>query len=231
MGLWITSRMCTRRNFLLFVCSLQLVNILSFSLLLLFRGRLSPFSLHDPEKLAAAVWPAKRIFISNILSIGYFVAFFAFAKIPLDHLCILDAASFRSVNFINARFSALSTVNLTFDCESCNNGTAKKKTFSYKLSRERCFASINFKKRKTVHIKACFCGESSVSSFFVLPRPTISSSRLTSVHGNETFWFLNLHVFVSKLLECFTLTTALKRNICVGPNDVKSIFDCSRSNA
>lgn len=27
MGLWITSRMCTRRNFLLFVCSLQLVSL------------------------------------------------------------------------------------------------------------------------------------------------------------------------------------------------------------
>lgn len=39
--------------------------------------------------------------------------------------------------------------------------------------------------------RSFFCGVSSVT----LRRPSISSSCLTSVHGNEAFWFLNLRLY------------------------------------
>lgn len=138
MGLWITLRMCTRRNFLLFVCSLQLVNIFFFY-----------FSCHSLEFLtrknfaAAAVVDRRNIFISNILSIESrdscrVIVLMKYQNrtrsslIWSDDLCVpRQTFSFRSVNFALEIFLLSIIINWAFDCESWWNNESYRKNLSY----------------------------------------------------------------------------------------------------
>lgn len=128
MGLWITLRMCTRRNFLLFVCSLQLVSKYFLHLSLVCHS----LELLSSRTLLLCVWPA-NIFINNILSIRRVVAFKSYRE-----SC---PTSFRSVWFLHEVLLLLSIkINWAFDCESGWNNESYRKIF-----KKWCYASINFR--------------------------------------------------------------------------------------
>lgn len=97
--------------------------------------------------------------------------------------------------FCRDLLNASIAISWTLHGESCYNGTAKKINSKTML----CEHKFSFLTTVCVQRWTQFCGESSLLVFLVSSwwmTMTISSSSLTSVHGNETFWFLNLHVFV-----------------------------------